>query len=48
MIAVLEACAPFTDLLPVKHDYLMKSRTLKGGFVTADILKAVVYPLDHA
>ena len=32
MIAVLEAFAPFTDLLPVKHDYLMKSGTLKGVY----------------
>ena len=32
MIAVLEAFAPFTDLLPVKHDYLMKSVTLKGVY----------------
>jgi serine-type D-Ala-D-Ala carboxypeptidase/endopeptidase (penicillin-binding protein 4) len=32
MITVLEAFAPFTDLLPVRHDYLMKSGTLKGVY----------------
>jgi serine-type D-Ala-D-Ala carboxypeptidase/endopeptidase (penicillin-binding protein 4) len=32
MIAVLEAFAPFSDLLPQKHDYLMKSGTLKGVY----------------
>ncbi len=32
MITVLEAFAPFTDLLPVKHDYLLKSGTLTGVY----------------
>jgi serine-type D-Ala-D-Ala carboxypeptidase/endopeptidase (penicillin-binding protein 4) len=39
MIAVLEAFAPFADLLPVKHDYLMKSGTLKGVYCYSGYLK---------
>ena len=32
MLTVLEAFAPFTDLLPVKHNHLMKSGTLTGVY----------------
>ena len=39
MIAVLEAFAPFSDLLPAKHDYLMKSGTLKGVYCYSGYLE---------
>ena len=46
MIAVLEAFAPFTDLLPVKHDYLMKSGTLKGVYCYSGYLDGSRVPFS--
>ena len=46
MIAVLEAFASFTDLLPVKHDYLMKSGTLKGVYCYSGYLEGSRVPFS--
>jgi serine-type D-Ala-D-Ala carboxypeptidase/endopeptidase (penicillin-binding protein 4) len=46
MIAVLEAFAPFTDLLPVRHDYLMKSGTLKGVYCYSGYLEGSRVPFS--
>jgi D-alanyl-D-alanine carboxypeptidase/D-alanyl-D-alanine-endopeptidase (penicillin-binding protein 4) len=39
MITVLEAFSPFADLLPVKHDTLIKSGTLKGVYCYSGYLE---------
>jgi serine-type D-Ala-D-Ala carboxypeptidase/endopeptidase (penicillin-binding protein 4) len=48
MIAVLEAFAPFADLLPTKHDTLMKSGTLKGVYCYAGYLEDHSRPTPFA
>ncbi len=39
MLEVLERFTPFADLLPIKHDLLMKSGTLKGVYCYAGYLE---------
>jgi D-alanyl-D-alanine carboxypeptidase/D-alanyl-D-alanine-endopeptidase (penicillin-binding protein 4) len=46
MITVLEAFVPFADLLPVKHDYLMKSGTLTGVYCYGGYLEGSRVPFS--
>ena len=48
MLTVLEAFAPFVDLLPTKHDTLLKSGTLKGVYCYGGYLEDHGHPAPFA